>query len=315
MQIRPVDMPELRAETEAMLDEFGVAIYQHAIEAGVQRLKPDLATAREQAQVMTEHETARLQLSELYFVSTDMAILAKAAARTMPDFRLVPEDLPSESGFIYFEEPIDIFEEVDGPGDLTLVAACWGPCWGTEQGPALWITWYTDAAAAVEVARSAGNEVARWPSRLLLQTESLYSLEGLPTHCLGNDGVEIGWNERDEHSQAAWSATLKATWLLMMQPIGRVADAHFDRSSRRRLARADLPDPRVRVITLRHSPGPATGESGREFHHRWVVRGHWRMQACGEGRTERRPTWIVPHVKGPEGAPLLGGEKVYALKR
>lgn len=29
-----------------------------------------------------------------------------------------------------------------------------------------------------------------------------------------------------------------------------------------------------------------------------VVRGHWRMQACGHGRAQRKPTWIKPHWRG-----------------
>lgn len=36
--------------------------------------------------------------------------------------------------------------------------------------------------------------------------------------------------------------------------------------------------------------------------HRFIVRGHWRNQAVGPGRAERRKTWIAPHWKGPEGA-------------
>lgn len=35
---------------------------------------------------------------------------------------------------------------------------------------------------------------------------------------------------------------------------------------------------------------------------RYVVRGHWRNQAYGEGRALRRRQWIEPHWKGPENA-------------
>lgn len=35
---------------------------------------------------------------------------------------------------------------------------------------------------------------------------------------------------------------------------------------------------------------------------RYVVRGHWRNQAYGEGRTLRRRQWIEPHWKGSENA-------------
>ena len=44
--------------------------------------------------------------------------------------------------------------------------------------------------------------------------------------------------------------------------------------------------------------------------HRWVVRGHWRNQPWGPGRELRRPVYILPHIKGPDGAPLIGGERV-----
>lgn len=46
------------------------------------------------------------------------------------------------------------------------------------------------------------------------------------------------------------------------------------------------------------------GESGRIHSVQWLVRGHWRNQACGHGLLERRPTWIEPYWKGPEDAPI-----------
>lgn len=36
----------------------------------------------------------------------------------------------------------------------------------------------------------------------------------------------------------------------------------------------------------------------------FLVRGHWRNQACGPRMTQRRPTWIEPYWKGPEDAPI-----------
>jgi len=46
---------------------------------------------------------------------------------------------------------------------------------------------------------------------------------------------------------------------------------------------------------------------GRRHHApmvQWLVRGHWRNQACGPRLTERRPRWIEPHWKGAEDAPI-----------
>jgi hypothetical protein len=101
-------------------------------------------------------------------------------------------------------------------------------------------------------------------------------------------------------------------WLLMQQPVTTVADATFDRAERRRLARQRLDDRPVRVINLRRrAASTIAGQSDREYHHQWIVRGHWRDQWYAS-RGVHRPVWIAPHVKGPEGAPMLGGEKVHA---
>lgn len=36
-----------------------------------------------------------------------------------------------------------------------------------------------------------------------------------------------------------------------------------------------------------------------------VVRGHFRMQACGERHSLRRRTWIAPHMRGPKDATMV----------
>jgi hypothetical protein len=38
---------------------------------------------------------------------------------------------------------------------------------------------------------------------------------------------------------------------------------------------------------------------------RWIVRGHWRDQACGPGRQLRKRIWIEPHEKGKLDAPRM----------
>lgn len=111
-----------------------------------------------------------------------------------------------------------------------------------------------------------------------------------------------------------WMATLKSAWLLMTQPLARLEEVEYDRAARRRTQREGKIRPRVRVIHLRRPAGVQHGPNGREYHHQWVVRGHWRQQWYSS-REVHRPVWIAPHVKGPEDAPLLGGEKVYAWSR
>lgn len=47
---------------------------------------------------------------------------------------------------------------------------------------------------------------------------------------------------------------------------------------------------------------------------RFIVRGHWKKQACGKERTERKLVFVEPYWKGPMGAPVVarlytGGEE------
>lgn len=45
----------------------------------------------------------------------------------------------------------------------------------------------------------------------------------------------------------------------------------------------------------------------------FLVRGHWRQQACGPRFSDRKATWIEPYWKGPEDAPIpVRGTKVGA---
>ena len=54
------------------------------------------------------------------------------------------------------------------------------------------------------------------------------------------------------------------------------------------------------------------GRAGRLLNKRLFVQGHWRNQACGKGRAERKRIWIEPFYKGPSGAKQI--EKLYDVK-
>lgn len=114
---------------------------------------------------------------------------------------------------------------------------------------------------------------------------------------------------------AVWAQLLRATWLLMAQSVAAHDHAIPDRNDRRKLARAGYDNPEVRVIRLRYSSSQKSDASvDRTYRHRWIVRGHWRQQWYSSV-SDHRPVWIAPHVKGPDGAPLLTGDKVYDLVR
>jgi hypothetical protein len=122
-------------------------------------------------------------------------------------------------------------------------------------------------------------------------------------------------------TKIALERTILATWLLMGQTIVRSETMMAPRAARHRIARADPTlDAAVRYIDLRRartepSDNPEENRPGtRAYRHRWVVRGHWRNQWY-PSRNDHRPIWISQYIAGPDGKPLLGGERVNVLRR
>lgn len=296
---RAVDVPELRAELiDYMRSSLGTGVFQIFKDLG---LLPVGGTAQQIAAA----ETKRLA-GDLFFVGADMVELAQHAAGSLPEFTLAPEDLPSKSGFIVFETPIGTVKqdliEAQVPKEYSIGAAAWGHFSTGHGNTAAWVSWYSDQRALAE-------PMAGWPTRYVFDHENIVPF-GVghvrfvdPFHGEVLDGVPHLLD------------VLRVAWLLMQQPIAADERVETYRAARKRLERAGHEPAAVRVIRLRrarHAVG--AGESEREYRHTWIVRGHWRQQWY-PARQVHRPVWIAPHVKGPEGAPLLGGEKVHAWIR
>jgi hypothetical protein len=111
------------------------------------------------------------------------------------------------------------------------------------------------------------------------------------------------------------AAIAYAFWRIQAQPIAVAAPAPLDRAARRRAQRASIVhDTRV-VMLRRTNPIAERGDGQAKWHYRvrFVVRGHWRRLVDKQGQPYR--IWINAHIKGPDGAPLLLGEKVAVLAR
>jgi len=75
------------------------------------------------------------------------------------------------------------------------------------------------------------------------------------------------------------------------------------RGERRRMER-ELPGLRMLSLATGASQTLAQAQRTVAWSHRWMVRGHWRLQPYGAERKLRRLKWIDPYVKGPEDKPL-----------
>lgn len=65
--------------------------------------------------------------------------------------------------------------------------------------------------------------------------------------------------------------------------------------------------------TIPSLKGEGSGE-GSSIGVRFLVRGHWRNQAVGPQRRDRKLTWIRPHYKGPQDGPLSGTTHVTTVE-
>lgn len=111
-----------------------------------------------------------------------------------------------------------------------------------------------------------------------------------------------------------------AIWHFMAQKVAAKERQHPDRAMQRRAQRNpdEWQDNKwVDIITLRASASAAHREFNETSRHvsvRFIVRGHWRNQWYpSEGRN--KPIWIMPYVKGPDGAPVQSPTKLFNIAR
>jgi hypothetical protein len=258
------------------------------------------------------NEIQRLADAELYFVSAEMTQLAITAAESLLSFDLAEPDAPSPAGLIVFEKPIATDVNAKGGHGETvhITAASWNIAPAPRWGVALWFSFYIDLHLTldceVEEGRITRSEAARQKAG---QPRFSYTMDA--AHMIGR-GIPVA---NDDSVLNSWGRTILSAWLLMAQPLAETSTVTADRGSQKRVRRTGYEPAPVRLIALRRPQGSGgRGGGERGFRHQWIVRGHWRQQWYPR-RQVYRPVWIAPHVKGPEGAPVIGGEKVNLLKR
>jgi hypothetical protein len=310
MSITAVEMPRIREDLVTYGRDIFPAVYGWSIRNSMQAVRPAGMSDEQAAQLLGQAEVRRLQDAELFHVSGPMAELAVEASRSLPSYRISSLDLPAPAGLICFDRTLQVNDRgvmlPGARGQVAICAASWDvirPFFHTDTGvyDALWITFYSDTSKL--------DSVARLPIALTLENEMQVPID-VSTDLYDGDVEKV-------NGYADAARTLFATWSLMQQP--HLTDTHsvnLPRFVKRQFTRANRIPPQVRVVTLRTAAGhESEGDGhGNGYFHQWIVRGHWRQQWY-PGKQTHRPVWIAPHIKGPEGAPLLGGERVYDWKR
>lgn len=254
--------------------------------------------------------------AELFWVSEEMARLASDAATDLPEVHLGRDLWPADYGFMLFDWPIPVTgfqlwrRGTEARSSEAVRAILWAP-----GGEGLLVAMFSDLTSlCVMIDREQRNVVRDDLLRDMYEWRKEHGdLMGIGVGTFPIDQPI----SRDDSAQEPHAAILLSTiWLLMQQPlVAEQTKTEIDASMARSLARAKHHVPSVRVVELRRLRGASTaGSTGRTYHQRWAVRGHWRRQWL-PSLGMHRPTWVRPHVKGPDDMPFVVSDKVNAWKR
>lgn len=274
-----------------------------------------------------------------YRVTAEMClVLAHAASALDEDDRIDPQLAPTGCGIVHFAKPIKV---QDVRGKTMLVHwAVWGPTTYAGRN-ALALAFYNDTwiepdevwgdfqtgfpGLNKEAQDSIMDDLGRWssvhqtimPAGMKLGPSQVAAPDVQVARIMAEEEIP-GVLETPEEVKSATNLHryMHALFLLLNQTVVDIQEEEPNRATRRRMLRKGLPQ-KVTVIALRRhaNANRQEGESLVEWSHRWIVRGHWRWQACGPNRSERRRIWIAPFVKGPEDKELIVTDKVYSLER
>lgn len=259
--------------------------------------------------------------SELFWVSEDVCATVQAAQDSYPDDTILDETfLPAPNGLCLFSLPFKAHDADYPDRPLRVDAINWGPCLigrrdqsRREEGIAISsYAWDPSLDRLVALGRS------DWLFGRPLGAQT-FDAEPMPASNLAS--------VIEDRRVIATLCSLVANPRLT-----KTEDQIPARPIRRRSERAGVAPERVRVHSLllnrEHRDASEEPSDGR-YHHRFIVRGHWRQARVGPRLRElddgtrveipaeqrqTRPVWIDAHVKGPDGAPLLDpGNKVHRL--
>lgn len=241
--------------------------------------------------------------AESFYVSKQIGLAVISAASSIPleTMTLSAGMLPAESGFVWFDHPIEletIHDKVIGYQEpYQLPVAIHAIAWASANASG------THAMIA-SIASSHGVDSLGLIDFCVVAMDRPIAEQNISTV-----------PERDK--LVRWWASFL---LWIDQRIVSVESAPVERHARRRLDRevgADF-NRSLKVVLLRRKVGAKDhpdSEPHLEWSCQWVVSGHWRNQYYPK-RERHEPKWILPYVKGPEDKPLKPpSERVFAVVR
>ncbi|MEV0269873.1 hypothetical protein AB0H43_13930 [Hamadaea sp. NPDC050747] len=268
---------------------------------------------------------------EAFVLAPAMTAVVAAAANALDltGEMLSDEVAPTDCGVLFLPEPIYYR---DRRGRLRPVSAItWGRFASGSSAAWLFGSWsdpedpHSPLASNLSRKERRANTYRRYVGPYMLSDfDHVPITERVPPHeSAVGDTDDMDWQPAPDGlfvidaatcRTSVCTAILYAFWVIQAQPIATVAATPIDQPAARRANRAGIVH-ETRIVMLRRVSPIGDRDTDAKWHYRvrFIVRGHWRRLVNRDGVPYR--IWIHAHIKGPDGAPLLHGEKVAVLGR
>jgi hypothetical protein len=318
----PRQLPTLREHlADYLQSEPAHLLTTAALRAGRGTIRPDTGPELGAALLLAD-EWQRLRQAQLFYVTADITTLIRQAAPSLKDeWGIQPHDIPVQTGFMVFAEPMAEYIRDDGVR-IDIVAVSWGEtALLSSSTGGLWVTFWSasDFAGLRRLARAAGansreaDVVARSQAAELTWDNEVYMPWGAGRPEVPDPGAGVRAVDPQRTAAAKttldWLQTVHAAWIFCTpNTLAETTEEHLPRTQRVRAERAGHNATPVRVVSVsrkrvRSSTNP--GEpSGRTVSVRFPVAPFIRNQPYGPGRQLRRLTPIAGHWRGPADAPV-----------
>lgn len=276
-----------------------------------------------------------LPTAQLIHITADLCEVLFATLDSVPDDLVLSEtDPPVLNGLVVFETPFIGLDSENVGNEIRVDAMLWGPVqlppreiWlsdadGVIPGYALASFRFMDPETHTDQAALESKAMADYFG---VKGNKMWMPLGRADWCIGDEirhpthhGIEA--DSLANKSMMEDRKLAAALWALVKQKRAvTVTTTTAPRHARKRLERqGDYHPKEVQVLHLRrpeYLPRHADGSTGRKLGVRFPVRPHYRMVACGPGRSERRMVLIPPHFRGPMDAPISHIERVWEVDR
>lgn len=254
-----------------------------------------------------------LEGGQVYYFSKEISNFIMSSAASVPNVVLEDSDIPNESAFWYFSEPLRIPNSYIGP----IRAIGWACAYKFPDSDQTYMIFMDKTPPA--------NSCFLWVT--FYQED--YSLSSLPV-----PATQIPWffGQSLEKTIEEGKITIPigegirpiklkyfvAALMFIKQKLFNHQQIPVDRVTRQRTVGRKAVVPHINVYFLRktYSKNNQTTPSKINWACRWSVRGHWRQQMTGPGRTQPRIAWVSPYIKGPVDKEIkLPSKTLFAVVR